>query len=276
MDTHDCRKFEELIARYVHGEILRHEREVLERHLAECPGCTVLYGEVVETDRLIRSLPPADVLPPPWLHARIMANLPEGAHRLSWFAGWGRWGWSMAATSVGAILAVLLMRGGQTPSPVRTAAVSPSSVSSAAHEAPRALPGSVLPAVPPPAPAPAPVAVPAPVTVARNADVPDAAPAVASAVKVIHEIKIYLYAPAAQRVAVTGDFNGWDAKGVELKPSGKPGMWETDLELKPGAYAYNFIVDGDVLVPDPDSPNQMPDGFGGTDSILLVKEGAPA
>jgi len=88
---------------------------------------------------------------------------------------------------------------------------------------------------------------------------------------VIREVKIFFYYPPAQNVAVTGDFNDWNANGVPLKAAGKPGLWETELRLPPGVSSYNFIVDGELLVPDPNSPNQMPDGYGGTNSILLVK-----
>jgi hypothetical protein len=273
MPVNGCLKFEELMARYVHGEILRHEREALECHLGDCPGCNALYHDVTEADRLVRSLPPAGIEPPPWLHARIMANLPESP-KARLFARWGSWAWSLAATSAGAILAVLLMRGGQSHEPVRVAAVSPHTVSAPAAEPAAKIPEAARAPVAPPARANGEAqAGPAAVEPLVVASVPEASPA--PEVKIIREIKIYLYAPAAQRVAVTGDFNGWDAKGVELKPAGRPGMWETDLQLSPGAYAYNFIVDGDVLVPDPEAPNQMPDGFGGTNSILLVKEGAP-
>lgn len=264
MHANGCPKFEELMARHVHGEILRHEREALERHLTGCSGCTALYNHVVEADRVIRALPAVDIEPPPWLHARIMANLPESS-RETIFARWGSWAWSLGATCAGAFLAVLLMRGGQSAAPVRVVAVAPPAVSAPAAEPVRPVPDAV-PATPTP--------TPVPVAVAQNSVPPGAS--AEPEVKIIREVKIYLYAPSAQRVAVTGDFNSWDPKGVELKPAGKPGMWETDLQLSPGAYAYNFIVDSDVLVPDPDAPNQMPDGFGGTNSILLVKEGAPA
>ena len=84
-------------------------------------------------------------------------------------------------------------------------------------------------------------------------------------------MKIFFYYPPAQKVTVTGDFNDWDAVGVPLKATGKPGLWETELRLPPGVYSYNFIVDGELLIPDPNAPDQMPDGYGGTNSILLVK-----
>jgi hypothetical protein len=269
MKTNSCRKYEELMARYLHGEILRQERESLENHLAACDRCSAHFDDVTGIDRLLRSLPHAVIEPPPWLHARIMANLPEPS-KAPFFSRWADWGWSLAAASVGAVAAVALMRGGQSPAPVRTAVLAPPAVSS-----PVRLPA---PPVPEAAPSAAVAPAPAPVKAAPKPEMVQTAAAAEPApeIRVIREIRIYLYAPSAQRVAVTGDFNGWDAKGVELKPAGKPGMWEADLELTPGAYAYNFIVDGDMLVPDPNAPNQMPDGFGGTNSILLVKEGAPA
>jgi 1,4-alpha-glucan branching enzyme len=91
--------------------------------------------------------------------------------------------------------------------------------------------------------------------------------------RIVREVKIYFYHPAASKVAVTGDFNGWSPEGVLLTASGEPGVWKTTLRLRPGAYSYNFIVDGNLLVPDPNAPDQMPDGYGGTNSILLVKGG---
>lgn len=260
-----CRKYEDLLARHVHGEILRPDREELESHLAGCAACSSLYRGVSEIDRAIRAAGPDPVEPPPWLHARIMANLPEPS-KGSLLARWGAWSWSLATASVGAILAVLLLRGGQAPVPPRVAAVPSQGVSAPARQGGVGAPEAPEASAPsPPSAKPAPK--PAPPTAVASAEPP---------VRVIREVKIYLYFPTAQRVAVIGDFNDWDSKGVELKPvEGRDGMWETELQLPPGAYAYNFLVDGDVLVPDPNSPNQMPDGFGGTNSILLVKEGAP-
>lgn len=263
MNGNDCAKFEDLMVRHVHGGILPREREELERHLSGCRRCDALYRDASEADRLLRSLPPAGDEPPPWLHAKIMANLPESP-RPSLLSRWGISAWTPAAAAAGAALAVLLLRGGPTSAPPRVASVEPEGMSAPVPETR----SGAVPAVPKAADSPKAAGKAAP------------APAFASArpeVDVIREVRIYLYLPTAQRVAVTGDFNGWDENGVDLKPvEGKEGMWETELRLQPGAYAYNFIVDGDVLVPDPESPNQMPDGFGGTNSILLVKEGAPA
>ncbi|RMG56812.1 MAG: hypothetical protein D6713_10880 [Deltaproteobacteria bacterium] len=87
------------------------------------------------------------------------------------------------------------------------------------------------------------------------------------------EVKIFFYFPDARTVSITGDFTNWDPKGLPMKKTGKKGLWEIDLKVKPGVYSYNFIIDGRLLVPDPQAPEQTPDGFGGMNSILLVPKG---
>jgi len=241
-----CDKYEYLIARFVHGEILLQEKEDLEAHLSVCASCERLYREITNVDLVLREMPGKTMDPPAYLRARILANLPEGKAAPADRRWWG-WSAAIGAAAACALLAVALHRP-DAPKDSRVSSAGPSSGGSAA-------------------PAPA---RPVPVPPASAAAPP---PAVASAapVKVIREVKIYFYYPPAQKVAVTGDFNGWDRDGVPLKRAGKPGLWETKLRLPPGAYSYNFIVDGDVLVPDPNAPDQSPDGYGGTNSILLVK-----
>ena len=237
------------MARFIHGEVVLQEKEELEAHLAVCASCENLYGAVTDLDRILRDAPDRQVEPPPYLRPRILANLPEPSVRSASWA-WGRWAAALCGTAACALIAFAVYRG-VAPGPPRVAS-RPS---------------------PPAVPAPPVAAVPA-----ESAPVRPSPPPVAAAprVEIIREVKIYFYYPPAQKVAVTGDFNGWDPKGVPLTAAGKPGLWETKLRLKPGAYSYNFIVDGDVLVPDPNANDQAPDGFGGTNSILLVKEGEPA
>lgn len=240
-----CDKYEDLIARFIHGAILLHEKEELEGHLAVCAACEKLYSEATVLDRALRDLPGKAVEPPPWLASRIVANLPAEAPAPAERRWWG-WAAGLAATAACALLAVSLFRA-HTPGEPRLAAPGKTTT-----------PAVGAPVSPPPGKGP--------VSVARAPSAKPPAP-----VQVIREVKIYFYYPPAQKVAVTGDFNGWNAEGVPLTPAGKPGLWVTNLRLKPGAYSYNFIVDGDVLVPDPAAPTQMPDGYGGTNSILLVK-----
>jgi len=247
-----CGKYEDLVARFLHGELLLNEREDLDSHLSVCADCERLYREVTDLDRLLRDLPGKIEDPPPFLHARILANLPaeeETAAARRRIRGWAA---ALSAAAACALIAVALFRG-EVPDRGRVASLPPADTS---H------PSSATPAVPEPAGPPA--AGPA---------TPGSPSAVASLprVQVIREVRVYFYYPPARQVAVTGDFNGWRPDGVPLKATGKPGLWETTLRLKPGAYSYNFIVDGNYLVPDPNAPAQAPDGYGGTNSIMLVR-----
>ncbi|MDD5762297.1 MAG: hypothetical protein PHP88_07280 [bacterium] len=261
-----CRKYEDFLALHVHGESLLPDREALERHLAVCPDCERLYRDVSAVDQALRELPGKVVEPPPHLHARIVANLPEELPPL--WGGWGRWAFGLgsAAVAIAALffgathlVAPALERVASAPAPSARSIAPPSSSVKDTSMAPR----SAEPALS----ARNPVLSVAPEGERKRKTVVAAAPKV----QVIKEVKIFFFYPPAQKVAVTGDFNDWNADGVPLKAAGKPGLWETELRLPPGVYSYNFIVDGELLVPDPNSSNQMPDGYGGTNSILLVK-----
>jgi len=234
-----CRKYEDLVARHLHGEALLQDREELEKHLAVCPDCERLYRDLANIDQALREYPGKVVEPPPHLHSRIVANLPEELPPL--WGGWGRWAFGFGSAVV-AVVALFFGARHLVDPALKRVASAPVPVLAAKPPSP-AVTGAVV--APPPA---------EPVKVA-----------------VIKEVKIFFYYPPAQKVAVTGDFNDWNAEGVPLKAAGKPGLWETELRLPPGVYSYNFIVDGELLIPDPNSPNQMPDGYGGTNSILLVK-----
>jgi hypothetical protein len=280
-----CAKYEELLARFIHGELLLQEKEDLESHIAVCSSCEMLYQEMTDADRVLRAVPEKLIDPPPYLRGRILANLPE-PKTAGWFGekrGW--WTAALGGALACALLAFAIYRAevpreervAQVPAP----AVSPEGVSPDVVSPEGAVPS---PGVQPPGreeAIPSPdtrVAAPAPVPVPGGQAVPkkkSSSSVVASApkVRIIHEVRVYFYYPPARKVTVTGDFNGWDPQGVPLRSAGKPGLWETTLRLKPGAYSYNFIVDGSLLVPDPNSPNQMPDGYGGTNSIMMVRGG---
>jgi hypothetical protein len=243
-----CASYEDIIARYLHGGVLLQEKEDLESHLSVCVRCENLYREVTGLHLVLRDLPGKGVDPPPYLHGRIMANLPD-IKRKSYFLRWAYRAGAGAAAVAAAALLFLVFHDGRVPrndAAVKSrapAADSPAATAAKPREKKTAGPGMV---------------------------------ASAPKVRVIREVRIYFYYPQARNVAVTGDFNGWDPEGVPLKASGKPGLWETQLRLPPGAYSYNFIVDGNILVPDPNADTQMPDGYGGTNSILLVRNGNPA
>ncbi len=74
-------------------------------------------------------------------------------------------------------------------------------------------------------------------------------------------------ASSASEVAVLGSFNAWVPAGLDRQPDGS---WQRDLRLSPGRYAYKLLVDGH-LRPDPASHDFEPDGFGGRNSLLIVR-----
>jgi hypothetical protein len=81
-------------------------------------------------------------------------------------------------------------------------------------------------------------------------------------------VRLTFYAPQAQRVAVAGEFNKWRTDTDEMRRS--DGVWSIDLKLKPGVYAYSFIVDGRNWVPDPGAESYADDGFGSRNAVLRV------
>jgi len=83
--------------------------------------------------------------------------------------------------------------------------------------------------------------------------------------KVVFQLK----APTATNVAVSGDFNNWDPKGLPLKKS-RNGIWSVELSLQPGRYEYKFIVDGEWKA-DPDNKLTSPNPFGTENSVKEVK-----
>ncbi len=83
-------------------------------------------------------------------------------------------------------------------------------------------------------------------------------------------VHFVLVAPAAQEVAVTGDFVSWDPGGILLTRRGSNGVWVAEVELEPGIYHYLFVVDGTHWQPDPNATSQIDDGFGQQNSVLFV------
>lgn len=81
-------------------------------------------------------------------------------------------------------------------------------------------------------------------------------------------IKFVLIAPQAARVAVIGDFNGWDEAATPAVKQ-PDGTWSTFVTLRPGRHVYSFIVDGQ-FIPDPAAPMAPDDGFGHNNSVIVV------
>ena len=81
-------------------------------------------------------------------------------------------------------------------------------------------------------------------------------------------VKFVLIAPQASRVAVVGDFNGWDETETPAVRQAD-GTWSTFVSLRPGRHVYSFIVDGQ-FIRDPAAPMAPDDGFGQNNSVIVV------
>lgn len=101
-------------------------------------------------------------------------------------------------------------------------------------------------------------------TGARASLVNDRAPQGAA----VQQVQFVLVAPSAKSVALVGDFNDWSA--VPLTPVKTGGAWTITVPLAPGRYTYNFVVDGNRVMPDPAAPEAPADDFGTPASVVTV------
>ena len=84
-------------------------------------------------------------------------------------------------------------------------------------------------------------------------------------------VQFVLVAPDAKKVAVVGDFNGWDPKhaGYQAHHSGG-GVWSVTASLPVGHHRYSFVVDDSLWVADPIAPRAVDNDFGVTNSAIIV------
>jgi hypothetical protein len=82
-------------------------------------------------------------------------------------------------------------------------------------------------------------------------------------------VQFQLAAPGAHSVAVAGSFNGWDPAALQMVRAAD-GTWITTIALPVGEHSYQFVLDGQQWRPDPTAHAQVEDGFGGTNSVIVV------
>ncbi len=75
---------------------------------------------------------------------------------------------------------------------------------------------------------------------------------------------------AARRVALVGEFNGWNPAKQPLRKSEVDGTWTTTVRLDSGTYHYKFHADDGTWLHDPRNSERAPDGFGGFNSVLRL------
>ncbi len=76
-----------------------------------------------------------------------------------------------------------------------------------------------------------------------------------------HGVRLACYAPKAHLVYLAGDFNDWahNREGLVFDPQfvmqgpDSDGVWHAEVDLKPGRHLYQFVIDGDRWIADPNS-----------------------
>lgn len=84
-------------------------------------------------------------------------------------------------------------------------------------------------------------------------------------------VRFELQAPDAREVAVVGNWNQWNPEVQKLKDPDGDGVWVIEIPLnRREENQYQFLIDGEEWIPDPEAPLQIEDGFGGVNSILQI------
>lgn len=81
-------------------------------------------------------------------------------------------------------------------------------------------------------------------------------------------VRFSISAPAAERVSLVGDFDGWNPNALPMRRAGAD-TWTVDVRLEPGRHVFAFSVDGG-LRPDPAAPRAVEDDFGVPSSVIVV------
>lgn len=99
----------------------------------------------------------------------------------------------------------------------------------------------------------------------------DSVASVASAIRdTLRIVQFMLTAPAASRVALAGDFNGWDPRGIAMTRDSRDGRWAIKLALTPGRHNYAYVVNDTQWVRDPVGMPATPNELTPPHSFVIV------
>jgi hypothetical protein len=85
-------------------------------------------------------------------------------------------------------------------------------------------------------------------------------------------VQFVLVAPDAKKVAVVGDFNGWDSRHAQYQAHHRGGgVWAVTAPVPVGHHRYSFVVDDTMWVADPYAPRLVDADYGVSNSALLVE-----
>ncbi len=73
--------------------------------------------------------------------------------------------------------------------------------------------------------------------------------------------------PEAKQVSVVGDFTDWEPKSLKKE---ERGVWAVKLDLEPGRYEYNFVINERRWILDPRA-DEYAKSFGDYNSVIYVK-----
>lgn len=76
----------------------------------------------------------------------------------------------------------------------------------------------------------------------------------------------------AGSVLLCGEFSDWEVNGIPLD-QGADGTWRTTVALEPGSHRFRYLLDGERWENAWNADQYLPNGYGGTDSIIVVEPG---
>lgn len=85
-----------------------------------------------------------------------------------------------------------------------------------------------------------------------------------------HPIAFSHVAADADRVALVGEFNGWNPDATPMARWQGGTTWTASVALPPGRHLYAFVVNGTRIETDPVAPRTPADAYGGHTSVLVV------
>ena len=88
----------------------------------------------------------------------------------------------------------------------------------------------------------------------------------------LYPIVFNLTGAEARSVSIIWTFNQWNPKGYEMQWDNERKAWSLVVWLPEGRHEYNFLIDGNRVLPDPDSLLKQDDGFGHQNSVLILRE----
>ena len=84
-------------------------------------------------------------------------------------------------------------------------------------------------------------------------------------------VQFVIVAKDARKVAVVGDFNGWDATHTAYQAHDRGGgVWAVTAQVPVGHHRYSFVVDDSLWMADPTAPRVVDNDFGLPNSALVV------